>query len=166
MFLKLVNSSKYAEVKVNTSIPSAPSKSYSLPQINKQTAPLGSSSAKAEMLHLKQKWWLSKKPNDRPRIPGYDKTFSLEDAGHLERGLWTDDTHHYEDPVILEAVRRAPEYFQIERTNRMKVAFDLDIKKTVLPEDMWTKAEEDLYYLYPYIEEILQETRERDLFRL
>ncbi|KAM9308438.1 LOW QUALITY PROTEIN: cytochrome b-c1 complex subunit 7 [Gastrophryne carolinensis] len=74
-------------------------------------------------------------------------------AGFNKLGLMRDDTM-YEDDDVIEAVRRLPPKLYDERMFRIKRALDLDMKKTILPKQQWTKYEEDVHYLEPYLKEI------------
>ena len=47
-----------------------------------------------------------------------------------------------EDPDVSEAIRRLPEEEQYQRLFRLKRALDLSMKKTILPQEQWTKPEE------------------------
>ena len=53
----------------------------------------------------------------------------------------------------------------MERARRMHVATDLSLKNKVLPREMWTRPEEDVPYLRRYLNEVIQEEREREAFR-
>lgn len=49
---------------------------------------------------------------------------------------------HDMDPDVQEAVRRLPEKLVIERNYRMLRAIQLNIQKSILPKEQWTKYEE------------------------
>ncbi|XP_067835274.1 cytochrome b-c1 complex subunit 7 isoform X2 [Heptranchias perlo] len=72
-----------------------------------------------------------------------------------------DDTL-YENDDVKEAVRRLPENLYNERIFRMKRALDLSLKHQILPKDLWTKYEEDVYYLEPYLKEVISERKEKE----
>uniref|UniRef100_A0A096M1N6 Cytochrome b-c1 complex subunit 7 n=1 Tax=Poecilia formosa TaxID=48698 RepID=A0A096M1N6_POEFO len=82
-------------------------------------------------------------------------------CGFNKLGLMRDDTI-YEDSDVKEALRRLPENVYNDRTFRMKRAFDLSMKQQILPKDQWTKYEEDVNYLTPYLEEVIRERKERE----
>mmetsp|Transcript_15432 Transcript_15432/g.23129 ORF Transcript_15432/g.23129 Transcript_15432/m.23129 type:complete len:108 (+) Transcript_15432:34-357(+) len=84
--------------------------------------------------------------------------------GHYELGLLTQDILH-QHPTIQEAVSRLPTDLAVAREQRLKVGFDLAMKKQQLPADQWTKKENDVYYLQPYIDIVEQEEAERKEFR-
>uniref|UniRef100_A0A8C4Q970 Cytochrome b-c1 complex subunit 7 n=1 Tax=Eptatretus burgeri TaxID=7764 RepID=A0A8C4Q970_EPTBU len=75
-------------------------------------------------------------------------------------GLMHDDML-YETPVVQEAIRRLPETMYDERAFRIKMALDLSMKHRILPESQWTKYEEDVGYLQPYIHEVERELKEK-----
>ncbi|KAM8841189.1 cytochrome b-c1 complex subunit 7 [Spinachia spinachia] len=82
-------------------------------------------------------------------------------CGFNKLGLMRDDTI-LEDSDVKEAVRRLPEPQYNDRTFRIKRALDLSMKQQVLPKDQWTKYEEDIHYLTPYLEEVIRERNEKE----
>lgn len=76
-------------------------------------------------------------------------------------GLMHDDAL-YEDDDVKEAVRRLPESVRDERNYRMMRAIHLDMCKQILPKEQWTKYEQDVKYLQPYLEEVKKEREERE----
>ncbi|KAG8005211.1 Cytochrome b-c1 complex subunit 7, partial [Nibea albiflora] len=76
-------------------------------------------------------------------------------------GLMRDDTI-YENDDVKEALRRLPENHYNNRMFRMKRALDLSMKQQILPKDQWTKYEEDVHYLAPYLEEVIRERKEKE----
>jgi ubiquinol-cytochrome c reductase subunit 7 len=70
-----------------------------------------------------------------------------------------------ETPEVTEAIRRLHPDEQIARQQRLKIAFDLSVKQDFLPKEKWLKPEEDLPYLRPIIQEVIQEKKEREAFR-
>lgn len=68
----------------------------------------------------------------------------------------------YETPDVKEAIRRLPRQLYDERNFRLVRAMHLSLTKTVLPQDQWTKYEEDVKYLEPYLEEVIKEREERE----
>lgn len=60
-------------------------------------------------------------------------------------GLRREDLLNEDFPEIREAVRRLPEVERNLRHYRMKRALDLDLKRSILPRDQWTKPEEVSY---------------------
>eukprot|EP00276_Gloeochaete_wittrockiana_P020161 CAMPEP_0184337646 /NCGR_PEP_ID=MMETSP1089-20130417/6064_1 /TAXON_ID=38269 ORGANISM="Gloeochaete wittrockiana, Strain SAG46.84" /NCGR_SAMPLE_ID=MMETSP1089 /ASSEMBLY_ACC=CAM_ASM_000445 /LENGTH=115 /DNA_ID=CAMNT_0026663543 /DNA_START=48 /DNA_END=395 /DNA_ORIENTATION=- len=86
-------------------------------------------------------------------------------VGYRRYGLLGDDLIN-ETPIVAEAIRRLPGHELELRNRRIKIASDLSVKHIELPENEWTKAEEDRAYLSPIIEEVEQEWRDRKAFRL
>lgn len=68
----------------------------------------------------------------------------------------------YETEDVKEAIRRLPRKLYDERNYRMIRAFQLSMTKTILPKNEWTKYEEDVKYLEPYLEEVVKEREERE----
>ncbi|KAJ7991882.1 hypothetical protein DPEC_G00288460 [Dallia pectoralis] len=80
-------------------------------------------------------------------------------AGFNKIGLMRDDTI-IEDTDVKEAVRRLPENVFNDRMFRLKRAIDLSMKQSILPKGQWTKYEEDVRYLEPYLKEVIRERKE------
>ncbi|XP_011298108.1 cytochrome b-c1 complex subunit 7-like [Fopius arisanus] len=76
-------------------------------------------------------------------------------------GLRHDDCL-YETPEVQEAIRRLPAHVYDERTFRLVRAMQLSCNKVVLPKEQWTKREEDVHYLRPYLDEVLKEKKEKE----
>jgi ubiquinol-cytochrome c reductase subunit 7 len=76
-------------------------------------------------------------------------------------GLMHDDTLHQTEEV-KEALRRLPKNVQDDRQHRITRALYLSMRKEVLPKQEWTKFEEDIKYLQPYLEEVEREFAERE----
>ncbi|XP_033307705.1 cytochrome b-c1 complex subunit 7-like isoform X1 [Bombus bifarius] len=74
--------------------------------------------------------------------------------------LYKDDLL-WEDEVVLEALRRLPPHLVEERNFRIIRATQLDVEHKILPKEQWTKWEEDVEYLTPYVEEVKREQAER-----
>ncbi|KAK3598627.1 hypothetical protein CHS0354_037577 [Potamilus streckersoni] len=81
-------------------------------------------------------------------------------SGFAQLGLWRDDCR-YETPEVQEAIRRLPKDVYDARNFRMARALLLSNKKEILPKDEWTKFEEDVMYLKPYLNEIKKEKEEK-----
>ncbi|XP_078543127.1 cytochrome b-c1 complex subunit 7 [Lissotriton helveticus] len=82
-------------------------------------------------------------------------------AGFNKIGLMRDDTM-YEDDDVQEAIKRLPPKLYDERNFRIKRALDLSAKHQILPKEMWTKYEEEDYYLTPYLKEVIRERKEKE----
>ncbi|XP_059366240.1 cytochrome b-c1 complex subunit 7-like [Carassius carassius] len=82
-------------------------------------------------------------------------------CGFNKLGLMRDDTI-IEDSDVKEAIRRLPEQVYNDRMFRVKRALDLSMKQQILPKDQWTKYEEEVHYLEPYLEEVVREKKEKE----
>ncbi|XP_077446849.1 cytochrome b-c1 complex subunit 7 [Stigmatopora argus] len=82
-------------------------------------------------------------------------------SGFNKIGLMRDDTI-YEDNDVKEALNRLPENVYNDRMFRIKRALDLNMKQQVLPKEQWTKYEEDVQYLTPYLDEVIRERKEKE----
>lgn len=76
---------------------------------------------------------------------------------------------HYQDcyqdsPVLTEALKRLPPDVMDARNNRILRATYLSLNKTYLPKEEWTKYEEDIKYLQPYLEEVEREFSEKKAY--
>lgn len=67
-------------------------------------------------------------------------------------------------PEMKEALRRLPPDVLQAREQRIAVAFHLSMNHELLPKEKWTKYEEDIKYLDPYIEQVKKEWYEKDRF--
>lgn len=70
-----------------------------------------------------------------------------------------------EYPYVQEALLRLPKSELIARTSRIREALVANSQNRQLPEEMWTKPEEDTPYLSPYIQEVQREWADRAAFR-
>ncbi|XP_072530980.1 cytochrome b-c1 complex subunit 7 [Salminus brasiliensis] len=82
-------------------------------------------------------------------------------SGFNKLGLMRDDTV-YENQDVKEAILRLPESVYNDRIFRIKRALDLSMKQQILPKDQWTKFEEDMPYLEPYVKEVIRERKEKE----
>ncbi|KAH8363622.1 hypothetical protein KR084_012350 [Drosophila pseudotakahashii] len=82
-------------------------------------------------------------------------------SGFNQYGLYRDDCL-YESEDVAEAVRRLPRKMYDERNYRILRALHLSMTKTILPKEQWTKYEEDIKYLEPYLNEVVKEREERE----
>ena len=82
-------------------------------------------------------------------------------SGFNKYGLMRDDLL-YEDSDVKEALHRLPQNLIDERNYRILRATQLSITKSVLPKEEWTKLENDVLYLTPYVNEVIKERRERE----
>lgn len=74
--------------------------------------------------------------------------------------IYDDDTQE-----VREAVRRLPAEVYDARRARIDRAFQLSSNKAILPKNLWTKYEEDIKYLEPYLEEVKRELAEKKSFK-
>ncbi|ERT01787.1 ubiquinol-cytochrome c reductase subunit 7 [Sporothrix schenckii 1099-18] len=82
-------------------------------------------------------------------------------AGYRQLGLRADDLIPEESDVVQAAIKRLPAQENYDRIYRMRRAVQLSIQHKLLPKEQWTKAEEDVPYLGPLIEQIEAEIKER-----
>lgn len=68
----------------------------------------------------------------------------------------------YEDEDVKEALKRLPTKVLDERNYRILRAVQLDIQKSILPKEQWTKLEEDVLYLQPILQQVVKERQERE----
>lgn len=61
-----------------------------------------------------------------------------------------------------EALKRLPTKLVDERNYRIYRALHFSMKHRILPKEEWTKFEEDVRYLEPYLEEVRREREERE----
>ncbi|XKL61740.1 hypothetical protein PGB90_001573 [Kerria lacca] len=97
-------------------------------------------------------------------LRGYIHHLLFKLIGYNKLGLYHNDVL-YNFPDVLEAVRRLPPEIQDARNYRLIRAVQLDITRSILPENQWTTYEDDLKYgryLEPYLEEVKKELREQD----
>lgn len=86
----------------------------------------------------------------------------FDKAGYNKYGLYRDDCLN-ETPDVVEAIRRLPQKVKDERVYRIIRAHQLTLTHTILPENEWTKFEDDENnrYLMPYLNEVEREKKER-----
>ncbi|XP_002732317.1 cytochrome b-c1 complex subunit 7-like [Saccoglossus kowalevskii] len=82
-------------------------------------------------------------------------------AGYNQLGLMSDDLVRESLPEVKEAVRRLPPDVYDDRQFRIKRALDLSLKHRVLPQDQWTKFEDDKPYLNELVQQVLEEWKEK-----
>lgn len=71
----------------------------------------------------------------------------------------------YQDsPELTEALRRLPPDVTDARNRRIQIAFNLSLNKAYLPKEQWTKYEEDVKYLDPYLEDVRREFAEKQAY--
>lgn len=76
-------------------------------------------------------------------------------------GLFIQDIFD-QTPETLEAVKRLPPDVFEARNRRMQIADHLYFIREELPKEQWTKYEEDVKYLTPYLNEVRREWAEKN----
>lgn len=84
----------------------------------------------------------------------------FKQAGYYKLGLLAHDMLN-ETPVVAEAIRRLPKEVQDQRNYRILRAVQCSITQSILPKNDWTKFEDDVPYLEPYIKEVEAEEAEK-----
>merc|ERR1712137_1165042 len=82
-------------------------------------------------------------------------------SGFNKYGLMHDDVL-YETPDVEEALRRPPTKLIDERNFRITRALQYSGQKKFLAKEDWTKYEEDVRYLQPYLTEVIKERLEKE----
>jgi len=98
-----------------------------------------------------------------PEVTGFRlkvKTWAYNLSGFNKYGLMRDDCL-METTDVVEAIKRLPPKLYDERQFRISRALLLSCQKTILPKEQWTKVEEDVRYLMPYVDEIRREKAEK-----
>ncbi|KAK0171711.1 hypothetical protein PV328_005130 [Microctonus aethiopoides] len=94
-------------------------------------------------------------------ISGGFKKWAYNLSRFNQYGLMHDDML-YESEDVKEALRRLPTKILDERNFRLVRALQLSCQKIVLPQEQWTKFEEDVRYLEPYLEQVRKEIKEKE----
>ncbi|KAH8671052.1 cytochrome b-c1 complex subunit 7 [Xylariales sp. PMI_506] len=82
-------------------------------------------------------------------------------AGYRQLGLRADDLISEENEDVLKALKRLPPQEAYDRVYRIRRAFQCSVSHKLLPKNEWTKAEEDVPYLLPLINQIKAEHKEK-----
>ncbi|KAB5595521.1 Cytochrome B-c1 complex subunit 7 [Ceratobasidium theobromae] len=85
-------------------------------------------------------------------------------VGHRRMGLRYDDLLIEERADVQRALSRLPQKEAYDRAFRHRVAFQQSLLHKDLPKDQWVKAEEDVRYFKPYVEEVVKEDTERAMW--
>ncbi|XP_031629808.1 cytochrome b-c1 complex subunit 7-like [Contarinia nasturtii] len=100
-----------------------------------------------------------------PRINTPFRKWCYNLSGFRKYGLMLNDLYdHGTCPDVSEAIRRLPPDVFDARNKRIAIAFQLSLEKTYLPKEKWTKYEEDVKYLEPYLEEVRREIAEKEAY--
>lgn len=86
--------------------------------------------------------------------------FLYDGHGFRKYGLWYHDCF-YHTPEVVEAISRLPPDIVDERNHRILRAIQLNIERKKLPKHEWTKFEDDVRYLDPYLKQVKQEFAEK-----
>lgn len=79
----------------------------------------------------------------KPAEPSSWDRFLYKANGFNKLGLVSDDLLSELDDAVVEALKRLPEETINQRIFRQNRAALLSLNKTILPEDQWTKIEDD-----------------------
>ncbi|RHZ57012.1 hypothetical protein Glove_395g52 [Diversispora epigaea] len=85
-------------------------------------------------------------------------------SGYRQLGLRYDDIIIEENSIVEQALKRLPPEENDLRNIRIKQAFQLSLMHSILPKEQWTKPEEDIRHLSPYIKKVTEEEAEREAF--
>ncbi|KAJ6646113.1 Cytochrome b-c1 complex subunit 7 [Pseudolycoriella hygida] len=96
-----------------------------------------------------------------PLVPSALGKWAYNASGFNQLGLQHNDCLH-ETEDVKEAIRRLPRKLYDERNYRIMRALHLSMTKNILPKNEWTKYEEDVKYLEPYLDEVIREREEKE----
>uniref|UniRef100_A0A6B2E8M2 Cytochrome b-c1 complex subunit 7 n=1 Tax=Phlebotomus kandelakii TaxID=1109342 RepID=A0A6B2E8M2_9DIPT len=100
-------------------------------------------------------------PRVGPRVASALGKWVYNWSGFNQYGLHREDIL-YENDDVKEAIRRLPPDVYDARNYRIIRALQLSMSKTILPKEQWTKYEEDVKYLEPYLDEVIREREEKE----
>ncbi|KAG5973635.1 Cytochrome b-c1 complex subunit 7 [Claviceps digitariae] len=83
-------------------------------------------------------------------------------AGYKKLGLRYDDLYEEEREATQIALRRLSPKESYDRIYRIRRSVQCSIQHKLLPQDQWTKSEEDTPYLTEIIKEVEAELAEKD----
>ncbi|CDO92692.1 unnamed protein product [Kluyveromyces dobzhanskii CBS 2104] len=83
-------------------------------------------------------------------------------SGYRKMGLRCDDLIDEENELAQTALRRLPADDSYARIYRIINAHQLSLTHHLLPKNKWTKAEEDVPYLTPYLLEAEAHVKEKE----
>ncbi|KAI8813882.1 cytochrome b-c1 complex subunit 7 [Cladochytrium replicatum] len=84
--------------------------------------------------------------------------------GYRQKGVLYDDLIPEENSIMIEALRRLPPQEFQERLFRIRRMFQASATEKPLPKELWTKPEEDVPYLSPYITQVEKEIATKQEF--
>jgi ubiquinol-cytochrome c reductase subunit 7 len=83
-------------------------------------------------------------------------------AGYRQLGLRYDDLLEEERVAHKLALNRLSPREQYDRVYRIRRSVQCSVQHKLLPRDQWTKPEEDIRYLQPYINDVHAEIEEKN----
>merc|ERR1712071_390515 len=104
---------------------------------------------------------VSKAPTFLAQVYQTMRRVAYSASGFNKYGLMHDDVL-YETPDVEEALHRLPVQLVDDRNFRITRALQASGQKKILPKEDWTKYEEDVRYLKPYLEEVIRERQEKE----
>jgi len=85
----------------------------------------------------------------------------VDAAGWRKYGFKYDDLLQEESPTVQRALTRLKPREYYDRSFRFKRACQASVLHAPLLKEEWTKSEDDVRYLVPYIEDVMKEEAER-----
>ncbi|EJD42008.1 14 kDa subunit of cytochrome bd ubiquinol oxidase [Auricularia subglabra TFB-10046 SS5] len=104
--------------------------------------------------------WIMKRPGLLRALKPISGWY-VQQAGWRKVGLLYDDLIVEENDTVQKALSRLPKQAIYDRSFRIRRAQQQDVLHSDLPESQWTKPEDDVPYLTPYIEQVVKEENER-----
>merc|ERR1712071_86480 len=104
---------------------------------------------------------VSKAPTFLAQVYQTMRRVAYSASGFNKYGLMHDDVL-YETPDVEEALRRLPTQLIDERNFRITRALQYSGQKKYLAKEEWTKFDEDVRYLQPYLTEVIKERLEKE----
>ena len=83
-------------------------------------------------------------------------------AGYRQYGLRYDDLLEEERVAHKLALDRLSPREQYDRVYRIRRSVQCSVQHKLLPREQWTKPEEDIRYLQPYIDQVQAEIEEKN----
>ncbi|KAL6064807.1 Cytochrome b-c1 complex subunit 7, mitochondrial [Balamuthia mandrillaris] len=133
--------------------------------LNRGSGLLQNSSVNAAAMRMNYATAAGKQSSKGGFLASLLKSYTPGVDGYQQYGLLPDDLINAETDELQETLRRLPKDVLDKRQARIKRALDLNMKQYELPEEEWTRPEEEVPYLEPYLTEVHQEFQERRDFR-
>merc|ERR1712071_324859 len=93
---------------------------------------------------------------------GYSQQNGRLESSYVFGSSLPDDEALYETPDVEEALRRLPTQLIDERNFLITRALQYSGQKKYLAKEEWTKFDEDVRYLQPYLTEVIKERLEKE----